>query len=73
MVEHPVRNDDGTLSNNSDHVRIPQIKLQMFNGDVNDWLSFFELFMSLIHRKMDVQKVKNFHYLKGSLQGYPKH
>ncbi|XP_065092790.1 uncharacterized protein LOC135713588 [Ochlerotatus camptorhynchus] len=58
----------GTL----DHVRLPQIKLQVFNGDIDEWISFRDLFTSLIHRKTDLPEVEKFHYLKGCLQGEPK-
>ncbi|XP_062541033.1 uncharacterized protein LOC134209068 [Armigeres subalbatus] len=44
----------GTL----DHVRLPQIKLQTFNGDIDE--------------KTDLPEVEKFHYLKGCLQGEPK-
>ncbi|XP_062537898.1 uncharacterized protein LOC134206226 [Armigeres subalbatus] len=58
----------GTL----DHVRLPQITLQEFNGDIDEWISFRDLFTSLIHRKIDLPEVEKFHYLKGCLQGEPK-
>ncbi|XP_062537786.1 uncharacterized protein LOC134206107 [Armigeres subalbatus] len=58
----------GTL----DHVRLPQIKLQNFNGDIDEWISFRDLYTSLIHRKTDLPEVEKFHYLKGCLQGEPK-
>ncbi|XP_058448790.1 uncharacterized protein LOC131428764 [Malaya genurostris] len=56
----------------TDHVRLPQIKLQTFNGNVDEWLSFRDLFTSLIHWKVDLPEVEKFHYLKGCLQGEPK-
>ncbi|XP_062714302.1 uncharacterized protein LOC134291052 [Aedes albopictus] len=71
-LEQPVRAGDGASSNTSDHVRLPQIKLQTFNGDIDDWLSFRDLFTSLIHWKVDLPEVEKFHYLKGCLQGEPK-
>ncbi|XP_062714170.1 uncharacterized protein LOC134290953 [Aedes albopictus] len=55
-----------------DHVRLPQIKLQTFNGEIDEWLSFRDLFTSLIHWKTDLPDVEKFHYLKGCLQGEPK-
>lgn len=50
-----------------DRVRLPQIKLQTFDGDIDDWLSFRNLFTSLIHDKADLPKVEKFHYLKRCL------
>lgn len=55
-----------------DHVCLPQIKLQSFNGDIDEWLSFRDLFTSLIHWKTDLPEVEKFHYLKGCLQGEPR-
>ncbi|XP_065094071.1 uncharacterized protein LOC135714616 [Ochlerotatus camptorhynchus] len=55
-----------------DNVRLPQIKLQNFNGDIDEWLSFRDLFTSLIHWKADLPEVEKFHYLKGCLQGEPR-
>lgn len=69
ILEQPFRTDDGAPSNTIDHVRLPKIKLQTFNGGIDDWLSFFDDFTTLTHWKMDLQKVKKFHYLKGCLQG----
>ncbi|XP_062538614.1 uncharacterized protein LOC134206888 [Armigeres subalbatus] len=70
--------DQSTRANDSmvhgvlDHVRLPQIKLQSFNGDIDEWISFRDLFTSLIHWRTDLPEVEKFHYLKGCLQGEPK-
>ncbi|XP_062557300.1 uncharacterized protein LOC134222172 [Armigeres subalbatus] len=70
--------DQSTRANDSmvhgvlDHVRLPQIKLQSFNGDIDEWISFRDLFTSLIHWRTDLPEVDKFHYLKGCLQGEPK-
>ncbi|XP_062558135.1 uncharacterized protein LOC134223013 [Armigeres subalbatus] len=55
-----------------DHVRLPQINLQTFSGDIDEWLSFRDLFTSLIHWRTDLPEVEKLHYLKGCLQGEPK-
>ncbi|XP_062713603.1 uncharacterized protein LOC134290470 [Aedes albopictus] len=55
-----------------DHVRLPQIKLQTFSGDFDEWLSFRDLYTSLIHWKTDLPDVEKFHYLKGCLTGEAK-
>lgn len=55
-----------------EHVRLPQIKLQSFNGEIEEWLGFRDLFTSLIHWKTDLPEVEKFHYLKGCLQGEPR-
>ncbi|XP_062556931.1 uncharacterized protein LOC134221760 [Armigeres subalbatus] len=70
-LNQPIRSDTPTMST-LDRVRLPQISLQTFNGDIDDWLSFRDLFPSLFHRKTDLPDVEKFHYLKGCLQGEPK-
>lgn len=55
-----------------DRVRLPKINLQIFDGDIDDWLSFRDLFTSLIHSNTDLPEVEKLHYLKGCLQGEPK-
>lgn len=63
---------DTTLHGGMDHVRLPQIKLQNFDGNIDEWLSFRDLYTSLIHRKPDLSEVEKFHYLKGCLGGEAK-
>ncbi|XP_055584870.1 uncharacterized protein LOC129737736 [Uranotaenia lowii] len=55
-----------------EHVRLPQIKLQTFDGNVDEWLSFLDLYTSLIHCKPDLPEIEKFHYLKGCLAGEAK-
>ncbi|XP_062556667.1 uncharacterized protein LOC134221489 [Armigeres subalbatus] len=52
-----------------EHVRLPQIQLQTFSGNIDEWLSFRDLYTSLIHWKADLPDVEKFHYLKGCLTG----
>ncbi|XP_058456627.1 uncharacterized protein LOC131434024 [Malaya genurostris] len=72
VLEQSIRIGDTTTLGTLDHVRLPQIKLQSFSGDIDEWLSFRDLFTSLIHWKSDLPEVEKFHYLKGCLQGEPK-
>ncbi|XP_062557059.1 uncharacterized protein LOC134221908 [Armigeres subalbatus] len=55
-----------------EHVRLPQIQLQTFSGNIDEWLSFRDLYTSLIHWKADLPDVEKFHYLKGCLTGEAK-
>ncbi|XP_062538566.1 uncharacterized protein LOC134206850 [Armigeres subalbatus] len=66
------RPGDVTLRGGMDHVRLPQIQLQSFDGNIDDWLSFRDLYTSLIHEKQDLPDVEKFHYLKGCLAGEAK-
>ncbi|XP_039439114.1 uncharacterized protein LOC120420194 [Culex pipiens pallens] len=66
----PTHND--TIVGGTDHARLPQIKLPMFKGNIDEWLSFRDLFLSLIHWKSDLPDVEKFHYLKNCLDDKPK-
>ncbi|XP_055615166.1 uncharacterized protein LOC129761468 [Toxorhynchites rutilus septentrionalis] len=63
---------DVTQKSIIDHVRLPQIKLQTFDGNIDEWLSFRDLYQSLIHNKSDLPEVEKLHYLKGCLVGEAK-
>ncbi|XP_055615330.1 uncharacterized protein LOC129761620 [Toxorhynchites rutilus septentrionalis] len=72
MSTQSIRVNDSMLHGTFDHVRLPQIRLQTFDGNIDEWLSFRDLYVSLIHCKSDLPDVEKFHYLKGCLQGEPK-
>ncbi|XP_055622983.1 uncharacterized protein LOC129766475 [Toxorhynchites rutilus septentrionalis] len=55
-----------------DRVRLPQITLQTFGGSFEEWLSFKDLYISLIHSRGDLSEVEKFYFLKGCLQGVPR-
>ncbi|XP_055590898.1 uncharacterized protein LOC129742979 [Uranotaenia lowii] len=57
FVDSVDRLNDSAAHHTLDHVRLPQIKLQTFSGNIDEWMSFH---------------VEKFHYLKGCLQGEPK-
>lgn len=72
-MDQSVRPENASMRGDPlDHVRLPQIKLQTFGGNMDEWLSFRDLYNSLIHWKKDLPEVEKFHYLKGCLQGEPK-
>ncbi|XP_055589599.1 uncharacterized protein LOC129741832 [Uranotaenia lowii] len=67
-LDQSVRAGETNNRGGFDHVRLPQIKLQSFNGNIDEWLGFRDLYISLIHCKPDLPEVEKFHYLKGCLQ-----
>lgn len=71
-LNQTIRGNDQPSTTSVDHVRLPQIKLQTFSGEIDEWLSFRDLFTSLIHWKTDLPDVEKLHYLKGCLQGEPR-
>ncbi|XP_055645119.1 uncharacterized protein LOC129780856 [Toxorhynchites rutilus septentrionalis] len=77
MTDLPVKNqsvcsEDNPIPHTHEHVRLPQIRLQTFNGDIDEWISFRDLFISVIHSKPDLPEVEKLHYLKGCLIGEPR-
>ena len=64
VLEQTVRQVDTIVHGFADHVRLPQIKLHSFNGNIDEWISFRDLYTSLIHWKPDLSEMEKFHYLK---------
>ena len=53
-------------------VKLPQIQLPSFNSDYEEWQSFHDMFVSLIHNNQSLSAVQKLHYLKSSLTGEPE-
>ncbi|XP_058456813.1 uncharacterized protein LOC131434176 [Malaya genurostris] len=51
------------------HVRLPQITLPKFSGNMDEWISFRDLYTSLIHWQTELPDVEKLHYLRSQLQG----
>lgn len=51
------------------HARLPRIDIPKFNGTPSDWLSFKDLFSSLILANPTLSSVEKLQYLKTSLVG----
>ncbi|KAL0871839.1 hypothetical protein ABMA27_004314 [Loxostege sticticalis] len=56
-------------SNHASHFKLPAINIPTFSGDYNDWNSFHDLFVSLIHQNHSLSDVQKLHYLKTSITG----
>ncbi|XP_045541464.1 uncharacterized protein LOC123722956 [Papilio machaon] len=52
-------------------VRLPQINLPSFSGAYDEWQTFYDMFVSLIHENTSLSGVQKLHYLKSSLSGEP--
>ncbi|XP_055604005.1 uncharacterized protein LOC129752246 [Uranotaenia lowii] len=53
----------------SSHVRLPDVKLPVFNGNIDSWLNFHDLFVSLVHCSHELSNIQKFYYLRSSLSG----
>ncbi|XP_026333270.1 uncharacterized protein LOC113240236 [Hyposmocoma kahamanoa] len=50
-------------------VKLPKISVPKFSGKYSEWVSFRDLFTSLIHNNPNVDDVQKLHYLKGCVIG----
>ncbi|XP_055604615.1 uncharacterized protein LOC129752854 [Uranotaenia lowii] len=70
VLNQTARTLDNTLPNHPNpHVRLPQISLPKFNGKIEEWLTFRDLYTSLIHWQADLPEIEKFHYLRSQLEG----
>ncbi|CAH2109138.1 unnamed protein product [Euphydryas editha] len=49
--------------------KLPPIPIPFFNGDYHKWISFRDLYLSLIHNNNNLTNIEKHHYLKASLTG----
>ncbi|XP_073967354.1 uncharacterized protein [Choristoneura fumiferana] len=57
----------------SEEIKLPKITIPQFTGNYQDWTSFHDLFISLIHNNINLGNVQKLHYLKSCLSGEPEH
>lgn len=50
-------------------IKLPTIELPTFSGVYEEWPSFQDLFIALVHNNSSLSAVQKLHYLKNSLQG----
>ncbi|XP_058465493.1 uncharacterized protein LOC131439026 [Malaya genurostris] len=60
---------ESTITPTHPHVKLPLISLPKFSGNVEEWLAFRDLFVSLIHFSSDLPDIEKFHYLRSQLEG----
>ncbi len=54
---------------NNSGIKLKSIDIPTFTGDYTKWLSFKNMFESLVHDKKELSNVQKMHYLKSSLGG----
>ncbi|XP_029158933.1 uncharacterized protein LOC114931136 [Nylanderia fulva] len=57
----------------SHHTRLPRIDLPKFSGNASEWMSFKDLFSSIIIGNASLSPVEKLQYLKASLTGTAAH
>ncbi|RVE40748.1 hypothetical protein evm_014603 [Chilo suppressalis] len=51
--------------------KLPFIELGQFNGNPRDWVSFYDLFLSLVHNRSNLPATEKHYYLRSCLKGEP--
>ena len=68
--EKDKKNDSITSESKlNDNIRLPRLNLPSFSGNVQDWLSYRDLFKASIHNSEILSNSEKLSYLKLSLQG----
>lgn len=57
-----------TVKSDSNSAKLPKITIQPFDGKLENWISFSQLFNSLIHNR-NISNIEKLHYLMTSVQG----
>lgn len=50
-------------------IKLPKIVIPIFSGNYSEWVTFKDLFESLVHNNKSINDVEKLHYLKGYLTG----
>lgn len=67
---HSQNNSNLMPINNSYHnIKLPQLTIPTFSGEMDKWLNFYDMFNSVIHDNKNLSPVQKLQYLKGSLSG----
>lgn len=51
------------------NIKLPDIKLPVFDGSYDRWLEFKNSYVTMIHNDLDLDAIQKFHYLRSSLSG----
>ena len=53
------------------NIRLPELELWKFKGDLMNWTKFWEQYRVSIHMNRNLGTLEKFTYLKGNLEGLP--
>ncbi|KAH9631327.1 hypothetical protein HF086_007662 [Spodoptera exigua] len=51
------------------NVKLPEIKLPIFDGSCDNWLEFKHSYSTMIHKRSDLDEIQKFNYLRSALTG----
>ncbi|CAG9105751.1 unnamed protein product [Plutella xylostella] len=69
LIQTPAPSGSGKQSDSSSNIRLPKISIPTFSGKYDEWVTFRDLFDSLIRTNDSLDEVQKLHYLKGYLVG----
>ncbi|XP_065087242.1 uncharacterized protein LOC135708976 [Ochlerotatus camptorhynchus] len=69
LVQSPSPRSNAQPPLQSSCVRLPDVKLPVFSGQLDSWLNFHDLFVSLVHSSHELSNIQKFYYLRSSLSG----
>lgn len=58
----------GSLTQQPNLPKLPKVNIRQFDGKIGNWITFIQLFNSLIHDRKDLTDVEKLHYLLSSVQ-----
>lgn len=64
-----VHNSWFSSANRSRRTQLPPVPLPTFNGDIQDWFSFFDVFRAMVHNDDNYSVAQKFFYLRSCLKG----
>ncbi|CAH2092544.1 unnamed protein product [Euphydryas editha] len=64
-----IRDNPGKCSDSNVRVKLPKISIPTFSGKYTEWITFRDLFVSMIHNNTSLDNVQKLQYLKGFLTG----
>jgi hypothetical protein len=67
------QNSTAIQSHQNSKINLPVIQIPEFSGHLEKWLSFRDVFQSLIHNNNNLNSIEKMHYLKSSLSGDALH
>lgn len=67
------REKSSTETSSKDSFKLSKIVIPTFSGKYSEWITFRDLFKSLIHNNSKLDNVQKMHYLKSSLSGEAEH
>lgn len=63
----PIVTDRG-MAGSKHNTRLPKLTLSSFDGDITQWLSFWDSYQAAIHSNTDLSDVQKFTYLKSLVE-----